>query len=118
MHQSGPLLAIATPMTTSQFLGVVGTGLVIGGYAPQIVHLVKERCSAGISIPAFVLWCLASVLFLVHAAMIQDAVFAGVQIVNLIAGAASVGFCKKYEGRVCPFHRDMYGRSPAESVAD
>ena len=94
-------------MTISQMLGVVATGLVIGGYVPQIVHLVKERCTAGISIPAFVLWCLASFLFLIHASMIDDAVFVGVQMVNLVAGGLIVGFCKKYEGEVCPFHRNV-----------
>ena len=66
-------------MTISQVLGTVATGLVIGGYVPQIVHLVKERCTAGISLPAFVLWCLASFLFLIHAALIDDAVFTGVK---------------------------------------
>ena len=95
-------------MTISQGLGLVATGLVIGGYVPQIVHLVKERCTAGISIPAFALWCLASFLFLIHAAMIEDAVFVAVQTVNLVAGGLIVGFCKKYEGEVCPFHRDVY----------
>ena len=95
-------------MTTSQLLGFAGTGLVIGGYIPQIVHLVKERCTAGISIPAFSLWCAASLLFLIHAAMIGDAVFVGLQIVNLVAGGLIVGFCKRYEGEVCPFHREMY----------
>lgn len=97
-------------MTTSQMLGVVATGLVIGGYVPQIVHLVKERCTAGISIPAFFLWSVASLLFLIHAAMIGDAIFVGVQTVNLVAGGLIVGFCKKYEGEVCPFHRETYGR--------
>lgn len=90
-------------------LGVVATGLVIGGYVPQIVHLVKERCTVGISIPAFVVWCLASLLFLIHATVIGDSVFVGVQTVNLIAGGLIVGFCKKYEGGVCPFHRELYG---------
>lgn len=98
-------------MILSEILGLVATGLVIGGYVPQIVHLVKERCTAGISIPAFSLWCLASLLFLIHASMIGDAVFIGVQTVNLIAGGLIVGFCKKYEGEICPFHREAYGRS-------
>jgi uncharacterized protein with PQ loop repeat len=85
-------------MTTSQILGFVGTALVIGGYIPQIVHLVKERCTAGISIPAFSLWCVASLLFLLHAAVIQDTVFVGVQCVNLVAGGLIVGFCTRYKG--------------------
>jgi len=98
-------------MTTSQIIGFVGTGLVIVGYIPQILHLIKERCTAGISIPAFSLWCLASFLFLVHATMIGDAVFVLVQIVNLVAGGLIVGFCKRYEGEVCPFHREAYSGS-------
>jgi uncharacterized protein with PQ loop repeat len=95
-------------MAISQILGLVGTGLVIGGYIPQIVHLVRERCTAGISIPAFSLWCAASFLFLIHAAVIRDAVFVGVQAVNLVAGGLIVGFCKRYQGQICPFHRDAY----------
>jgi uncharacterized protein with PQ loop repeat len=90
---------------TSQIVGFVGTGLVIVGYIPQIVHLIKERCTAGISIPAFSLWCLASSLFVIHAAMIRDPVFIVLQTVNLIAGGIIVGFSKKYDGHVCPFHR-------------
>jgi uncharacterized protein with PQ loop repeat len=95
-------------VTTSQILGFVGTALVIGGYIPQIVHLIKERCTAGISIPAFSLWCAASLLFLIHAAMIRDGVFVGVQTVNLVAGGLIVAFCKRDEGQVCPFHREAY----------
>jgi uncharacterized protein with PQ loop repeat len=95
-------------MTTNQILGFVATGLVIVGYIPQIVHLIKERCTAGISISAFSLWCTASFLFLIHAATIGDAVFVGAQAVNLVAGGLIVGFCKRYEGQVCPSHRRGY----------
>ena len=92
-------------MTISQALGGVATALVIAGYVPQIVHLIRERCTAGISLLAFLVWCLASVLFLIHAVIIRDAVFVGVQSVNLVASALIVWFSKKYEGEVCAFHR-------------
>jgi uncharacterized protein with PQ loop repeat len=91
-------------MNISQVSGFLGTGLVIAGYVPQIYHLIKERCTAGLSLPAFAVWCSASLLFLVHATMIHDVVFVGVQIVNLAAGGIIVAFCKKYDGHVCPFH--------------
>ena len=97
-------------MTASQLLGFVATALVIGGYIPQIVHLIKQRCTAGISIPAFSLWWAASLLFLIHAGVIRDAVFVGVQTVNLVAGALILVFCKRYEGEVCPSHRGAYAR--------
>jgi hypothetical protein len=28
--------------------------------------------------------------------------------VNLVAGGLIVVFCKRYEGEVCPFHREAY----------
>jgi uncharacterized protein with PQ loop repeat len=92
-------------MTISQALGAVATGLVIAGYVPQIVHLIRQRCTAGISALAFSVWCFASLLFLIHAAMIRDEVFISVQAVNLVAGGLIVWFAKKYDGEVCPFHR-------------
>lgn len=92
---------------SSQMFGLVGTVLVIVGYAPQVFHMVKERCTAGISIPACALWCSASLLFLIHATMIEDAVFVGVQIVNLVASGFIVWFSKRHEGEVCPTHRQL-----------
>jgi uncharacterized protein with PQ loop repeat len=97
-------------MTASEILGFVGTGLVVTGYVPQIVHLIKERCTAGLSVPAFSLWCAASSLFLIHAVVIQDAVFVGVQAVNLAAGGLIVWFCIRYRGEVCSFHREAHSR--------
>ena len=89
-------------MTTTQILGFVATGLVIVGYIPQIVHLIKERCTAGISISAFSLWCTASLLFLIHAAMIGDAVFVGAQTVNLVAGGLIVAGSGSVSGNGVP----------------
>ena len=43
-------------MTISAILGAAATVLVIVGYMPQINHLLREQCTAGISIPAFSLW--------------------------------------------------------------
>lgn len=69
-------------MAFSQLLGFLATGIVAAAYIPKIRHLVKEYCSVGISMNAYGLWCIASVLFLIHAAMIRDLVFVFVQIVG------------------------------------
>ncbi len=95
-------------MNLLQILGFVGTGVVAGAYMPQIWHLVKEHCSAGISIRAYFLWFLASLLFLVHAAMIKDIVFILVQVVNLLAIAAVVFYAKRYEKQICLLHLEKY----------
>jgi uncharacterized protein with PQ loop repeat len=82
--------------------GIRRTGVVAGAYVPQIWHLVKAHCSAGISIRAYFLWFLASLLFLVHAAMIKDIVFVLVQVVNLLAIAAVVFHAKRYQMQIMP----------------
>jgi uncharacterized protein with PQ loop repeat len=91
-------------MALSQLLGFLGTGIVAAAYIPQIHHLVKEHCSAGISMNAYTLWCVASILFLIHAAMIRDVVFVFVQIVNLMAILAIVICVRKYERQMCLTH--------------
>jgi uncharacterized protein with PQ loop repeat len=70
-------------------IGYIGTGIVIGAYAPQISHLWTEHCSAGISERAYALWVLASAVFLGHSIMIGDTVFMVTQLVNLVALATS-----------------------------
>ena len=101
-------------VNVSQVLGIGGTVLVIVGYVPQIHHMIKERCTAGISLPAFAVWSLASLLFLIHAALIRDMVFVGVQIVNLVAGVVIVAFCKRYDGQVCSYHLRAYSAAARE----
>ena len=91
-------------MKLSQIMGFTGTGIVAAAYIPQIRHLIKEHCSAGISIRAYGLWFLASVLFLVHASMIKDIVFVFVQVVNFAAICAIVIYCKRYENQMCLTH--------------
>jgi uncharacterized protein with PQ loop repeat len=91
-------------VSISATLGAAATVLVILGYLPQIGHLIRERCSAGISVPAFAMWLAASALFLIHAALIDDVVFLVAQAVNLTAGGIIVALCQTYQGHVCAFH--------------
>ncbi len=92
-------------MRVSQLLGAIGTGLVIAGYLPQVQHLIKEHCSAGLSLTAFALWCSAALLFLTYAMVIHDAVFVAVQSVSLIANGFIFVLTKRYQGQFCLWHR-------------
>ena len=91
-------------MNLSQLFGFTGTVIVAVAYVPQIGHLWKEHCSAGISRKAYGLWFVASLFFLVHALMIRDLVFVCVQVVNLAAISTIVIFCKRYENEICLAH--------------
>jgi uncharacterized protein with PQ loop repeat len=92
-------------MKLSQTLGLVATCIVAAAYIPQIRHLIKEHCSAGISIRAYSLWFLAALLFLAYAGMIRDIVFIIAQALNLVAICAIIVYAKRYENEFCLIHR-------------
>jgi len=94
-------------MKLSQILGLVGTCIVAAAYIPQIRHLIKEHCSAGISIRAYSLWFLAALFFLAYAGMIGDIVFIIAQVLNLAAICAIVIYAKRYENKLCIIHRNV-----------
>jgi uncharacterized protein with PQ loop repeat len=85
-------------------IGYIGTGLVIGAYAPQIWHLWTEQCSAGISERAYALWVLSSAVFLAHSITIGDAVFMVTQLVNMIALAIILVLARRFRNQICTAH--------------
>jgi uncharacterized protein with PQ loop repeat len=85
-------------------IGYMGTGFVVGAYAPQISHLWTEHCSAGISEGAYVLWALASALFLGHSIVIGDTVFMVTQLVNLVALAIILVLARRFRDQICAAH--------------
>ena len=91
-------------MDMPDFIGL--TGAVIAGYAylPQITHLIKERCSAGISRTAFALWFLSSILVTINAVSIQSVVFISLGVIQISATAIIYFYSTRYKELVCPFH--------------
>jgi uncharacterized protein with PQ loop repeat len=89
----------------SQILGFVGTVIVALGYLPQIWHLAREHCSAGISVSAWWIWLVSSVLIATHAFGVFDLVLIALQTVNMVAIALTIYLARRYEGMTCAFHR-------------
>lgn len=101
-------------LTATEIAGFAGTGLAGAAYVPQISHLVRARCSAGISLLAFEVWLLASLLTTARAIAIHAGVFialGGIQ----IAATAVITFCAtRYKDTSCPIH--LPGQPPAETA--
>ena len=97
-------------MTLIEFVGFIGSGLVIWAYVPQIKHLIQEHCSAGISRRAYAIWFVAALLLLVHAVMIRDSVFMFLQAANTLLTLLILIFAWRYKDGVCPTH--AMGKSP------
>lgn len=93
-----------------QVIGFIGTALVVWAYVPQINHLLKEHCSAGISRQAYTLWFVGALFLLLHAVMIRDTVFMFLQGFNALATLLILIYAGRYKYGVCPSH--LAGQNP------
>jgi hypothetical protein len=91
-------------LTATQIGGFVGAGLTGAAYVPQIVHLIRARCSAGISRLAFGVWLLSSVLVTARAVAIGADVFIVLGAIQIVATALIVVCAARYKDTPCPVH--------------
>ena len=91
-------------MTTSEIAGFVGAGLAGAAYVPQISHIIRSRCSAGISRLAFDVWLLASVLTTARAIAIHAGVFIMLGGIQIMATALIMLYATRYKDTPCPSH--------------
>ena len=91
-------------LTITQIAGFAGAGLAGAAYVPQIWHLIRARCSAGISRLAFAVWLLASVLVTVRAIAIGAGVFIVLGGIQIVATALIVVCAARYKDTPCPVH--------------
>jgi uncharacterized protein with PQ loop repeat len=88
----------------AEIAGFVGTIVMAIAYVPQIVHLARERCSAGVSLPAWLLWLAGSVLICTHAFVVRDVVFLTLQAVNIVAMLSVIVLSRRYANMICASH--------------
>lgn len=91
-------------MTITEVAGFAGAGLAGAAYVPQISHLVKARCSAGISRLAFEAWLLASVLITARAVAIGAAAFVVLGGIQIVATTLIMLYAARYKDAPCPSH--------------
>lgn len=91
-------------LTATQIGGFVGAGLAGAAYVPQILHLIRARCSAGISRLAFGVWLLSSVLITARAVAIGADVFIVLGAIQIVATALIVVCAARYKDTPCPVH--------------
>jgi hypothetical protein len=84
--------------------GIVGVGLSGVAYAPQIVHLIRARCSAGVSRPAYVVWLVASILLAIKAIAIQAWVFIALGAIQVVATTLILFYTARYKDEYCSSH--------------
>jgi PQ loop repeat len=101
-------------LTITQIAGFAGAGLAGAAYVPQISHLIRARCSAGISRLAFAVWLLASVLTTARAIAIHAGVFIVLGAIQIVATALIMVCAARYKDTPCRVHLP---REPRASTA-
>jgi len=89
-------------LTPTELMGFVGAGLAGAAYIPQISHLIRARCSAGLSRAAFELWLVASLLTTVRAVAIGADVFIVLGTIQIVATALIMRYTTRYQDTPCP----------------
>jgi hypothetical protein len=102
-------------LTATEIAGFVGAGLAGAAYVPQIAHLIRARCSAGISRLAFGVWLLSSLLITARAVAIHAGVFIVLGGIQIVATALIVVCAARYKDTPCPVH---HPRQPAATAAE
>jgi len=91
-------------LTATEIAGFAGAGLAGAAYVPQISHLIRARCSGGISRLAFEVWLLASVLTTARAIAIHAGVFITLGGIQIVATALIMLCATRYKDTPCPTH--------------
>jgi hypothetical protein len=91
-------------LTATQIAGFIGVGLAGAAYVPQIWHLLRVHCSAGISRFGFCLWLGASLLVTTHAIATGAVVFIVLGGVQIVATTLILLYATKYASSYCGSH--------------
>jgi hypothetical protein len=91
-------------LTATQIAGFIGAGLAGAAYVPQIWHLVRVHCSAGVSRLAFGVWLGASLLLTTHAIATGAAVFIVLGGVQIVATTLILVCATRYRSSSCAGH--------------
>ena len=87
-----------------EWIGFIGIALSITAYLPQVIHLLREHCSAGLSPWAYCIWVISAVLLLVYAIVKRDPIFMLLQGYKIAKIILFLYYCFKYSDELCEDH--------------
>lgn len=80
-----------------QGLGFTGSVIFLSAYVPQIVHLVRVKNSAGISILSWTTWLIGGLCLLIYSLSVRDAVFIFMSVLEALALATVLALAVMYQ---------------------
>lgn len=92
-------------MDIPNLIGLVGAIISGAAYLPQIIHLIAEKCSAGISRRAYMLWFLSSLLITVSAWYSSAFAFIILGLIQIISTGVIYAYSTRYKDHACGSHQ-------------
>jgi lipid-A-disaccharide synthase-like uncharacterized protein len=93
-----------------EVLGVAGIVISVVAYLPQVIHLAREHCSAGVSGRAWAMWLASSLMVGALALHRRDPVFILLQVSTLVSATVIVALVYRYRGLDCASHAPASSR--------
>jgi lipid-A-disaccharide synthase-like uncharacterized protein len=90
-----------------EILGIAGIAISVSAYVPQVIHLAREHCSAGVSSRAWGMWLTGGLLVGLLAVQRGDPVFILLQLSSLTSAAVILLLARRYKGMACETHAHM-----------
>lgn len=100
-----------------ELLGMAGIAISKVAYAPQVVHLLKEHCFAGVRRRAWAMWVVGSLFVGTLAVHRSDPVFITLQLTTLTSAAIILCLAQRYRGMVCDAHLPRFGPADRRDMA-
>ena len=94
-------------MNVFELLGMAGIAISVLAYLPQLIHLGREHCSAGVSGRAWAMWLASSLLVGALAVHRRDPVFIMLQLSSLSSATVIVFLVHRYRGLACEAHAHL-----------
>jgi lipid-A-disaccharide synthase-like uncharacterized protein len=97
-------------------LGIAGIASSVLAYLPQVIHLARQHCSAGVSGRAWAMWLASSLIVGAVALHRRDPVFILLQVSTLLSATVIVVLVHRYRGMICATHALAWNRSVARRL--
>lgn len=90
-----------------EILGIVGIAISVAAYVPQVIHLGREHCSAGVSSRAWTMWLVSCLFVGALAVHRRDPVFVLLHASTLVSAALILFLTRRYRGMACETHAHL-----------
>ncbi|NQU77308.1 hypothetical protein HQ544_01275 [Candidatus Falkowbacteria bacterium] len=90
-----------------EFVGLIGSIVILTAYLPQTIHLLKVKDSTGVSFLAWLIWGIGNALLLIYAITTRDKVYIILEAVSTSFIILLLFLIQKYKRHTRDINKDL-----------